>query len=334
MIQKYLDCLGYTLDNEVLREYIASDSFTKIKKESILATAQDKSFWVEGKKNGISLLFSIEVHNKSYPPIVADRKNSYRPYLIRVSFQRAKNKKTNYNFPFNLSFDLNLKKIINILGQPSSKSSEISDIWIRDDGSENFYSWHKALNSYKEVRVTSWNDDNGDYFVSEIAVSIKEETEIMCFYDVFTVKNFKEKLSGEEAHYYIHKLFLLEWLIKNNYYRITNENGKGISKLQNDSISIVDFVEEYLGKYYLSQEDILEIGTFVRQYVQNLTDTNFYYLGDYRKIFAHLTSDFKETEKKLNKVKLSNNNYKKVEILLNQRLKEFQESRFKKVEKL
>ncbi len=152
MIDDFLRYLGKTIKDSQLREFINNNDFTKVKKEQISVSSGDQSFWVQGKKNGASFLFTAEINNQDYPAVPAEREKNFIPRLEIINFELSRNKSTDYTFPLGLSFDLDFNEICKLLGDPTTVSSHISPSWLKDDGRESFYRWEKK---YKKDVILS-----------------------------------------------------------------------------------------------------------------------------------------------------------------------------------
>jgi hypothetical protein len=327
MINKIIPLLGKPLQSKEVKSFLASYGFKYPKKDSISNLAQEREFWIENKKAGVLLLFSVQPYNPDYRPIAGSKKGMYIPIFVRALFDG----KGVFEFPFDLNFKLNFDQLKKKLGKPALKSSEISPSWLNEDGTESFYRWSKVVKKDVLLEVEYNCEDDR---IKEMSLHIETNISLLDFYDELKQENFETLTQGKNDFTVTSNLIFLKWAIKNGLARVTKTNKKLIAEIKSGKKDSIDFVKS-LGRGYVIKSDFSKAGDFIRIYIQNLSDNDIHFQQDIANAFLtskKLKDNYLDdkAQKALNQVEFSVNNYKKVENLINKRFKEFEKHKFEK----
>jgi hypothetical protein len=322
-LQECLNIIGKPINSKEVLVFMDSYQFKIPKKNTISNKASDRSFWIVNKKMQVDLLFSIDVKNKEYAPPSADKKGVYFPILTHILFNANK---VNMEFPFGIDFKQTMDQVISKMGNYTIKSSDIANVWLEEDGSENFYRWRKPIEKTDfEFHFDYWNDRG----IKNLWLGIVEETRLVLFYD---------RIAGESYHTFVEKndyydraylLFVL-WAINHHFITTDNGNSELLQKIRNKEVSVFEYLK-HQDKGYLAAEDFCEHQYFVRKYTSNLMGNDVSFDNDVINTFLNVKDsklyDGYVTDKGkeyLNQAILVDNaSYLKIEKILDKRLKEF-----------
>lgn len=327
MIEDLINLMGRPIQDPEMKDFLAKNGFKYPKKDTISNRSQDRSFWLENKKLGLSLLFTIQIRNPIYSFLPGGKKGIFLPMLNFASF----NSKSQEEFPFEINFALNLDKIKQIVKKYKFEDDSPPKLkWMQR--------WNRTLDKEKDIAI-SMEYRNEQKILKEVQIKIKTSSDLLQLYDelMYALDVFPKFSERTDV-------FFLWWAIKNDFFKENTENKAGIKELKAEKISIVDFVKKYLRRSYVGLEDFCkdaENDGFLNFYINNESGysggKDIYLAQDFSDIFLkgkRLDHMDVEGRKILNQLEFSEENYKKVESFLNQRYKEFKENRFKKSKKL
>jgi hypothetical protein len=326
MFEQTIKLIGKPLNDPELQAFMNEHGFKQPKRTEISGTSSESSFWVEHKKLGINFLFDIETNRPLYPPVAGSKKNLWVPILHYVTFLNTK-----LAYPMGLKLGLTHDETTKLLGAPSYKSSDISKIWLNDDGSESFYGWNKTIDEAKQVGLHARikKDDKLD----EINVHIIELKEIIGLFDVFSGKTLSLFLA--HPHNYNYTFLFMEWAIKHDLYIGQTSEQAGVAAVKN-GLSMHDFFQQYIKTSAIYLEFFAPAQQqFVRQYIDNMSTHDVYFGRDYSLSFLsnkaerenYLGDDALNT---LAKVELNDANKAKIFAVLDARFAEFNAHGFAK----
>jgi hypothetical protein len=325
MFQQTINLIGKPLNHPDLQAFIAEHGFKPAKKPEISGRTSERDFWIEHKKLGLNLLFSIEIKSPAYTPVAGSKKGLWIPVLKCVTFLSTK-----LDYPLGLKMGLSHDETAQILGAPSYKSSDIHKRWLKDDGSESFYGWNHPLDIARQLELHT-RISVGDK-LDEIDARMIEFKAIDTLYDVLNNQTVDVLLKNPKPNI----AMLMEWSIQKGHYvgepqfadliakvKVANANGTDFLNAQNHSATI------YLEHFAKSSQE------FIRQYCNNMSGYDILYYRDYCLTFLskknerenYLGEDAIAT---LQKVDYSDANKAKIFAVLDQRLAEFKAHGFAK----
>lgn len=74
LFQQTIALIGMPINHPNMQAYFAEYGFKTPKKTEISCRSSERTFWIEHKKLGVNLLFSVDIKNPHYPPVAADKK--------------------------------------------------------------------------------------------------------------------------------------------------------------------------------------------------------------------------------------------------------------------
>ena len=143
-IQECIKILGKPINSEDVKSFLEEYQFKYPKTDTITnrKPTDYRSYWVESKKNKTLLLFQCYIYNTSFKPLLSSKKGTYYPLAIDIRFED--NSKIE-DLPFGLKAQMTFEEIVNLIGKPQRKSSEVASVWLNDDGTESWYRWTLPL---------------------------------------------------------------------------------------------------------------------------------------------------------------------------------------------
>jgi hypothetical protein len=327
MINKIISVLGKPLQSKEVKSFLAKHGFKYPKKDSISNRSVETEFWIENKKAGVSLLFSVQPYNPDYRPVADSRKGMYVPIFIQADF----NEKGEFEFPFDLNFKLSFDQLKKKLGKPTLKSSEISPVWLNEDGTESFYRWSKVVKGDVLFNV-EYNCEKAS--IRYMSLGIKYNIIIFELYDELKQENVETLSKAKNDFTKTSKLMFLKWAIQNGLLKVSKTNKKLIAEIKSGKKDSIDFIKS-LDRGYVLESDFSKSSNFIRMYIHNLTDYDILFQSDLANTFLvskKLRDNYlgEEAQKVLNQVEDNVKNYKRVENVINKRFKEFEKHKFEK----
>lgn len=328
-INDIIPLLGQPIHTPQMVQFFEQYDFKYPKKLTKSGNTSEPTFWVVHKKRKVDLLFSIKGHSKKYPPVPAERKNTFYPILSHIRIYTDKDIE---NMPFGLNMAMSFDELKNQFGEP-----HFNPYILNDDNSPRIYYWLIPLNDEKQIRIESIDNQDDDPFVPDIWLSIVENKPLLQFWypetgETFNsfVKNLPYDPNKEYKHYPINhstvrEIFFLRWLIENEYIIKTDENKELLSAVKTGEKDIFEFLQA-LDMCYLGENDIIaEKHRAIYDYIHNMNHDVPYYGNDIQTLF--LTADeLKRTKQNKNwlnpdkplneRVIYNEENYQKVKALL------------------
>lgn len=326
-INDIIPLLGQPIHTPQMVQFFEQYDFKYPKKLTKSGNTSEPTFWVVHKKRKVDLLFSIEGHSKKYPPVPAERKNTFYPILSDVRIYTDKDIE---NMPFGLNMAMSFDELKSTLGEPEISSH------LNDDGSPYCYNWLIDIDKTLEtqIAISFFSQKNK---TSDIWLSIVENKPLLQFWyprTGETFKSFVKNLPYDTTiehqfeplnHSTVREIFFLRWLIENEYIIKTDENKELLSAVKTGEKDIFEFLQA-LDMCYLGENDIIaEKHRAIYDYINNMNHDVPYYRDDIETLF--LTADelkrTKQDENWLNSDKPLNErviyneeNYQKVKALL------------------
>lgn len=328
MFETLASLTGLRIDDNRIIEFMEQNGFKYPKKPFISNRSTDTSYWVENKKLGIDLLFSARTYLDNYPLVQGDKKGIFIPVLSNI---RWYNNKSGTAFPLSLDFSYNFEALKAKLGEPTLKSSDISPIWLNDDGSEGFYRWKISLDDEKSIVWGLQYDD--DQTIREFTLGLKYESPLFELYYAWTYEKF-ETFLALEGSYKTTTLMFLQWAIERDLINTDDVTAAVTSAVKEGKSPIIEWVRIF-GRGYILDDDFTAEQRFIRAYVKNLSGHDILYTRDFAHLFletAELRDNYfgEAARKQLNAVAYNEENYQTVKSLIDRRLLEYKEHKFSK----
>ncbi|MVT12613.1 hypothetical protein [Chitinophaga tropicalis] len=315
--------IGLRIDDNRIIEFLEKNGFKYPKKPFISNRSTDTSYWVENKKLGVDLLFQAQTYVPGYSLIQGDKKGIFVPVLGRV---RWYNNKSKTEFPLGLDFSYNFESLKEKLGEPGIKSSDISPIWLNDDGSESFYRWEIILD---DERSHVWGLEYTDnQVIKDFSLGLKYQMPAFYLYSEWGYENFENFMSRHNFDRTADLMFL-QWAIERDLVKpsvIATEVKEG-------KLPVTEWVRA-LNRGYVLESDFSAEGRFIDAYTANLSGNDILYSRDAAYTFLETPelkqNDYGEAAKKLlNEVSYNEDNYKKIKSLIDKRLTEYKDHGFR-----
>jgi hypothetical protein len=332
MFETLANLTGLRIDDNRIIAFMEKNGFKYPKKPFISNRSTDTSYWVENKKLGVDLLFSAQTYLDNYPLVQGDKKGVFVPMLSNI---RWYNNKSGTEFPLALDFSCNFETLKAKLGAPTLKSSDISPIWLNDDGSESFYRWKISLDDEKRIVWGLQFDD--DQTIREFTLGLKYENPLFELYYGWTYEKF-ETFLALEGSYKTTTLMFLQWAIEKDLVKTNEATAVATSAVKEGKLPIIEWVRVF-GRGYILDDDFTAEQRFIRAYVKNLSGHNILYTQDFAHLFLE-TAELKENyfseaaRKQLNAVAYNEANYQIVKELIDRRLDEYQKHKFSQSKQL
>ena len=317
---------GLPIDDSRIIAFIEKNGFKYPKKPFISNKASDTSYWLQNKKLGIDLLFRIQNYLRNYPLVPGDKKGIFKPILSRV---RWYNNKSNTAFPLNLDFNHDFDSLKAKLGEPTLKSSDISPVWLNDDGSESFYRWRISLDKEKNIE---WGlEFTDDQTINDFTLGLKYENPLFHLYYELHYENFDSFLKGKDF-YRTANLMFLQWAIERELV-VTDEKNSAVAKeIKAGNLPITEWVH-VLNKGYIVEDDFSDEHRFIHAYILNLSSHDILYTQDVAYTFLkepELRENYfgKAATAMLNEIVYNADNFEIVKTIIDRRLAEYKEHKF------
>lgn len=326
MFEQALSLIGTPLNHPNMQAFLAEHGFKPAKKTEISGKSSEPSFWLEHKKLGINLSFTIDTNNPLYPPMAGSKKGLWLPILHYVTFLS-----TNIAYPLGLKMYLSIAQVTQILGDFSYKSSDIHKMWLNDDGSESFYGWRKTIDESKQIELHARIQTDGK--LDELNAYVIELNTIFQLFNPLLGENLSHFLA--DVNHLNPASIFIEWAIKHDLYLGQATEQAGVAKVKN-GLNIIDFFQQHVKANGIYLEFFAPVHQqFIRQYINNMSSHDVYFGGDYLLSFltkqAERDNYFGEAAMDtLAKLRLNEANKAKIFALLDARFTEFKAHGFAK----
>ncbi|WP_343745593.1 hypothetical protein [Chitinophaga sp.] len=316
MFNTLVSLMGSAIDSTDTITFLEQHGFKYPKKPYISNRSTETSYWIENKKLGIDLLFNAQPYLAAYPLLQGNKKGIFVPRLVSA---RWYNNKSSTTFPDQVDFNATFEYLNSSLGAPTLKSSEISPIWLNDDGSESFYRWRIPADKQRHI---SWGPEFTDeQKVKDIVLGLDYRNPLFHLYnemDYGTIEQFVK----EQNFYKTSVLMFLQWALDR---KLIADAGH---------TAALDWVRS-LDRGYVTVEDFAAEQAFIKAYIKNLSGHDMLYDRDLALTFL------KEPEQRnnyrgeaatavLNAIPFDQEHRDIAAVLLDSRLKEYQEHKFAK----
>ncbi|SDG13087.1 hypothetical protein [Chitinophaga filiformis] len=326
MFNTLKDLVGLRIDDDKIKSFIENNGFKYPKKPFISNRSTDTSYWVENKKLGVDLLFDARIYLDNFPHIQGDKKGIFIPVLSSV---RWYNNKSKTEFPLGLDFNADFESLKMKLGEPTLKSSEISPIWLNDDGSESFYRWKKPLDSENDI---VWGLEFTDrQIIKYFSLGLNNPMPLYHFYYEWLYESFEKLLSSKEFYNTAHLMFL-QWAIENDLVRTDEQQSAVARDIKEGKLPVTEWIRA-LKRGYILEDDFSAEVPFIHAYLQNMSGHDILYTRDVAYSFL-TTAELKENyfgeaaTKQLNEIAYNESNYEIVKSIIDKRLAEYKEHKF------
>lgn len=328
MFETLASLTGLRIDDARIIEFMEKNGFKYPKKPFISNRSTDTSYWVENKKLGIDLLFSVQTYLDNYPLIQGDKKGVFIPMLTNV---RWHNNKSGTAFPLSLDFSYKFDALKEKLGEPTLKSSDISPVWLNEDGSESFYRWRIAVDNEKDIVWGLQFDD--DQTIRDFMLGLKYESPVFELYYALLYGNF-ETFQASQDNYKTTSLMFLQWAIERGLVKTNDVTAAITNAVKEGKSPVIEWVRA-LGRGHILVDDFTAEQRFIWAYIKNLSGHDILYTRDFAHLFlgtAELRNNYfgEAARKQLNAVAYNEENYGKVKSLIDSRLAEYQSHKFSK----
>lgn len=264
-----LPLLGKPINDPAITTFLSDHKYKSPKKLTISNKAGDRSFWIE-HKNGIDLLFSIDIHANYTPP--QEKKGVFYPLLTYINYRKS----AKLTYPFDISFGSSYEELVKKLGNPTQKSSEVAAIWF-EDGKESFYDWELPLEK-DAVLFVRYNTENAAVF--SIVIELQQHQEAFHLYDPLMYETF-EKFEQTTAPSVLH---FVRWAIENHLVVETDTNRALLNDIRTGKQDVMEYIRS-LNRGYVALEDFSTHRVFIRQYLNRLMENDVYYYSDFVHLF-------------------------------------------------
>ncbi|MFB6453957.1 hypothetical protein ACE38W_01705 [Chitinophaga sp. Hz27] len=319
MFNTLTSLLGTTIDAANIIAFLEQQGFKYPKKPFISNRSAETSYWLENKKLGLDLLFDAQPYLPEYPLVQGDKKGVFIPRLVSA---RWYNNKSAAVFPGPIDFNATFSDLIAALGTPSIKSSDISPIWLNEDGSESFYRWRVTLN--KEKRISWGPEFTDEQRVKDIVLALDYSSPLFHLYNEINYETLTQ-FEKEQSFSKISTLMFLQWALDRELIA-----GDGYT-------SVLDWVRS-INRGYVTKHNFAAEQVFINTYTLNLSghdvhyhhDLAFTFLKDPAQRNNYLGAASMTT---LNAIPFDREHYDMVVPILDRRLKEYQQHKFAKSKK-
>lgn len=323
---------GLRIDDNRVVEFLEKNGFKYPKKPFLSNRSTETSYWLENKKLGIDLLFEIQNYLEKYPLIQGHKKGIFVPVLKSA---RWYNNKSKTEFPQNLDFGFDFETLKMKLGEPTLKSSDISPIWLNDDGSESFYRWRIALDSEKDI---FWGLEFKDtQTISDFTLGLKYRNPLFQLYYELYYENFDTFIKRKDFYQTAHLMFL-QWAIERDLIKTDEVTATLAGEVKEGQSPVTEWVR-VLNRGYIVEEDFSAEHRFISAYINNLSGHDILYTRDVAHTFlesAELKQNYfsKAATEQLNELVHNQGNYEIVVALIDRRLAEYKDHKFSKSKQL
>lgn len=263
MIEILKNLLGKPIHHQEVISFLEENGYKIPKKLSISNRKEDSSYWLTNKKLKMDLLFETEVHRDDYEFVVAEKKGMFYPILTDIRIYGGQ-----IEMPFGLSIGkkIGFQKIVDTFGDYTTKSSDIANIWLDEDGNETWYEWsvEEDTNSKLHFRLNMLNET-----INEIWFSLLEDDEIFTLYYPRVYETF-ETFCKNMSPYKISRLLFLRWAIENDWVQERGKTSAVVKQIKKGEASVLDFIKELQRGYIARQDFIKEKQYSVRKYINRI----------------------------------------------------------------
>ncbi|RAJ76639.1 hypothetical protein CLV59_108158 [Chitinophaga dinghuensis] len=316
MFNTLVSLMGSAIDSADIITFLEQHGFKYPKKPYISNRSTEISYWIENKKLGIDLLFNAQPYLAAYPLVQSNKKGIFVPRLASAKWY---NNKSSTTFPAQVDFNATFEHLNTSLGAPTLKSSEISPIWLNDDGSESFYRWRIPVDKQKYI---SWGPEFTDeQTVKDIVLGLDYRNPLFHLYnemDYCTLEQFMK----EQTFYKTSTLMFLQWALDRKLIAGTVHTAAR------------DWVQSQ-HKGYVTEEDFAAEHAFIKAYIKNLSGHDVLYGRDLALTFLKDPAQQNNYRGEaatavLDAIPIDQEHYNIASALLDRRLKEYQEHKFAK----
>lgn len=319
MFNTLVSLMGSAIDSADIITFLDQHGFKYPKKPFISNRSTETSYWIENKKLGIDLLFNAQPYLAAYPLVQGNKKGIFVPRLVSA---RWYNNKSSTTFPDQVDFNATFEHLNTVLGAPTLKSSEISPIWLNDDGSESFYRWRIPVDKQKNI---SWGPEFTDEkIVKDIVLGLDYRNPLFHLYNEMGYGTL-DQFVKEQNFYKSSALMFLQWALDRKLIA-------GIGHA-----SALNWVQT-LNRGYVTVEDFTTEHTFIKAYIKNLSGHDVLYDRDLAFTFLKepaLRNNYlgASATAVLDAIPFDQEHYNIASALLDRRQKEYQEHKFAKSRK-
>lgn len=319
MFHTLVNLIGAAIDSPDIVTFLQQHGFKYPGKPFISNRSTETSYWIENKKLGMGLLFDAQPYLAAYPLIQGNKKGIFVPRLVNV---RWYNNKSSTIFPAQVNFDSSFAQLNASLGTPTIRSSEISPVWLNDDGSESFFRWRIPIDKQKQI---SWGPEFTDeQIVKDVVLGLDYRTPLFYLYNEMTYNTYDE-FAKEQSFYKTSCLMFVQWALDR---QLIASDG---------SSSALDWAQS-LNRGYVTKEDFATEYRFLNAYLKNLSGHDVVYDRDIAFTFlkepSHRNNYLGAAAKAvLDAIPFDREHCGTVSSLLDQRLKEYREHAFAKSRK-
>ena len=298
--------LGQSIRSDEVSRFLDANQFKRPKQEAISLKKAERDYWLENKKLGINLLFSIALNNPAFPSLPEGRKNMFLPRLVQVQLHAPW-----AEYPKGLKLGMDYGQVEALLGSPTQKSSDVSPALFRD-GHESYYQWYLPLDAFPHcsLQVQLWHDGTLD----DVRLGVNALTPIFYLRDALETGGAVDPLESVQANFFLH------WAIGRGLCDLSGRDENTCREQQLASATV------YLEAFKPAARQ------FVRIYTKNLSGHDIHYSGDIARLFlsehSHRNNPMgAEAVAVLAHIEPSAANMAKVVSLLDQRFAEYGEHR-------
>ena len=332
MFQTLTSLAGLRIDDSRIIEFLEKNGFKYPKKPFISNRSTDTSYWVENKKLGIDLSFGARNYNEKYPLIQGEKKGVWVPVLASV---RWYNNKSKTEFPLGIDFSHDFETLKTKLGEPTLKSSDISPVWLNDDGTESFYRWRLPLDIERSL---VWGlEFTDDQTIKDFSLGLTWQKPVYEFYYEWHYETFESFVKQQEFDKTVHLMFL-QWTIENDLVKTNEKTGSIAKAIKEGQSPVTEFVRA-LNRGYVLEDDFSANQRFIYSYIHNLGSYDILFTRDVA--FTFLQDDAlkqnyygKEAKEQLNAIAYNAENYAVVKSIIDKRLAEYKDHKFKQSKQL
>lgn len=319
MFHTLVNLMGAAIDSPDIVTFLQQHGFKYPTKPFISNRSTETSYWIENKKLGIDLLFDAQPYLAAYPLIQGNKKGIFVP---RLASARWYNNKSSTIFPAQVNFDSSFAQLNASLGAPTIRSSEISPVWLNDDGSESFFRWRIPIDEQKHI---SWGPEFTDeQIVKDIVLGLDYVSPLFHLYNEMTYDTFDQFAHGS----YFYKtscLMFLQWALDR---QLITTGGR---------TAALDWVQN-LNRGYVTTDDFAAEHRFLNAYLKNLSGHDVVYDRDLAFTFLKdpsLRNNYLGAAARavLDTIPFDPEHFAAVASMLDRRLKEYRDHAFAKSRK-
>lgn len=255
--------LGKPINHPDVMAFLEENQYKLPKTLGVSNRKTDTGYWLENKKLKVDLYFDTVVHRQDYELIPAEKKGVFIPILTHI---RIYGNEIETPFSLPIKKKISFQKMIDTLGNFTSKSSDRAKVWLNDDSTESWYEW-EFIEEDKNA-IFSFSLDMPDEMIYEFWLNYLTDWELFTLYFVRqneTFEGFSKKLSPYRISY----LLFLRWAIENDWVQERGKTSAVREQIKNGEASVLDFIKA-LGRGYIAQQDFVkEKQDLVEKYIRN-----------------------------------------------------------------